>query len=123
MDSANKINKPLCVDCDGTLIATDLLCEAFFLLLKQYPIGLFFLPFWLVKGKVYLKERMAEHVVFDWSTLPFRPEVIEVINHARVEGRQTVLATTPVKRMFGLRGPSTLTHRKWHSCASVCSST
>ena len=89
----NNANKPLCVDCDGTLIATDLLYEAFFLLLKQYPIGLFLLPFWLIKGKVYLKERLAEHVVFDWSTLPYRQELIEVINNARAEGRQTVLAT------------------------------
>ena len=89
----NKANKPLCVDCDGTLIATDLLYEAFFLLLKQYPIGLFLLPFWLMKGKVYLKERLAEHVVFDWSTLPYRQEIIDLINDARAEGRQTVLAT------------------------------
>ena len=89
----NNANKPLCVDCDGTLIATDLLYEAFFLLLKQYPIGLFLLPFWLIKGKVYLKERLAEHVVFDWSTLPYRQELIEVINNARGQGRQTVLAT------------------------------
>lgn len=88
-----KASKPLCVDCDGTLIATDLLYEAFFLLLKQYPIGLLFLPFWLLQGKVYLKERLAEHVVFDWSTLPYRQEIIEVINNARAEGRQTVLAT------------------------------
>ena len=89
----NKAKKPLCVDCDGTLIATDLLYEAFFLLLKQYPIGLFLLPFWLMKGKVYLKERLAEHVVFDWSTLPYRQEIIDLINDARAEGRQTVLAT------------------------------
>ena len=90
-------NKPLCVDCDGTLIATDLLYEAFFLLLKQYPIGLFLLPFWLIKGKVYLKERLAEHVVFDWSTLPYRQELIEIISHARGQGRQTVLATASPK--------------------------
>ena len=89
----NNVNKPLCVDCDGTLIATDLLYEAFFLLLKQYPIGLFLTPFWLMKGKVYLKERLAEHVVFDWSTLPYRQQLIEVINDARAQGTQTVLAT------------------------------
>lgn len=89
----NLASKPLCVDCDGTLIATDLLYEAFFLLIKQYPIGLFLLPFWLIKGKVYLKERLAEHVEFDWSTLPYRPEIVDLINNARAENRQTVLAT------------------------------
>lgn len=87
------MNKPLCVDCDGTLIATDLLYEAFFLMLKQYPLGLFLLPFWLLKGKVYLKERLAEHVTFNWETLPYRPEVMSMIEKAREQGRQVVLVT------------------------------
>ena len=85
--------KPLCIDCDGTLIATDLLYEAFFLLLKQYPIGLFFLPFWLLKGKVYLKEQLAEHVTFNWATLPYRDEILLLMNDAKQQGRQVVLAT------------------------------
>lgn len=84
---------PLCVDCDGTLIATDLLHEAFFLMLKQYPLGILFLPFWLLKGKAYLKNRMAEKVVFNWATLPYREEVLQTIQQARADGRSTVLAT------------------------------
>lgn len=86
-------NKPLCVDCDGTLIATDLLHEAFFLLLKQRPLSLFFLPFWLLKGKAYLKQRMAEIVVFNFATLPYRQEVLTLIKQARAQGREVVLAT------------------------------
>jgi 4-hydroxybenzoate polyprenyltransferase len=87
------MNKPLCIDCDGTLIASDLLYEAFFLMLKQYPLGVFLLPFWLLKGKVYLKERLAERVTFNWETLPYRPEVMSLIGKARVQGRQVVLVT------------------------------
>ena len=87
------MNKPLCVDCDGTLIASDLLYEAFFLMLKQYPLGLFLLPFWLLKGKVYLKERLAERVTFNWETLPYRPEVMDMIEKARDQSRQVVLVT------------------------------
>lgn len=86
-------NKPLCVDCDGTLIATDLLYEAFFLMLKQYPLGILLLPFWLLKGKAYLKNRIAEKVEFNWSTLPYREEVVQRVVQARNEGRTTVLAT------------------------------
>jgi 4-hydroxybenzoate polyprenyltransferase len=86
-------NNPLCVDLDGTLIATDLLYEAFFLMLKQYPLGLIFLPFWLLKGKAYLKSRLAEKVEFNWSTLPYREEVLQHIAAARTSGRKTVLAT------------------------------
>ncbi len=87
------MNKPLCIDCDGTLIATDLLYEAFFLMLKQYPLGLLLLPFWLMKGKVYLKERLAEHVSFNWATLPYRPEMIALIQKARHQDKQVVLVT------------------------------
>ena len=92
------MNKPLCIDCDGTLIATDLLYEAFFLMLKQYPLGLFLLPFWLFKGKVYLKERLAERVTFNWETLPYRPEVMDLIRQAQGQGRKVVLVTASPKR-------------------------
>lgn len=85
--------KPLCIDCDGTLIATDLLFEAFFLMLKQYPLGLFFLPFWLFKGKVYLKEKLAHHVIFNWDTLPYREPVLNLIESARKADRPIVLVT------------------------------
>jgi len=84
---------PLCVDCDHTLIATDLLYEAFFLLLKQYPVGIFLIPFWILKGKTYLKQRLTEHVVFDWETLPYRQDVITLIKEARAEKRKVILAT------------------------------
>ena len=85
--------KPLCIDCDGTLIATDLLFEAFFLMLKQYPLGLFFLPYWLFKGRVYLKEKLAHHVIFNWDTLPYREPVLNLIESARKSGRPIVLVT------------------------------
>ncbi len=89
----NKQNRPLCIDCDGTLIATDLLFEAFFLMLKQYPLGLLLLPLWLLKGKAYLKQRLAEKVSFNWETLPYRKEVLQLIEEAKSDNRQIVLAT------------------------------
>jgi len=88
-----KNNLPLCVDCDHTLIATDLLYEAFFLMLKQYPLGLLLLPFWLTKGKAYLKQQLATRVNFNWATLPYREEVLELIKDARAKKRKVVLAT------------------------------
>jgi 4-hydroxybenzoate polyprenyltransferase len=84
---------PLCIDCDGTLLRTDLLHEATLLLLKQAPLSVFLLPFWLLKGKAYLKQKIAENVQFDWETLPYCAEVLEIIRVARAQGRQVVLAT------------------------------
>lgn len=90
-------NHPLCVDCDGTLIATDLLHEAVFLLAKQNPTKLFLLPFWLLKGKAYLKLKLSEYVTFNWSSLPYRQEVITLIQEAKKQGRKIVLATASPK--------------------------
>ena len=62
-------------------------------MLKQYPLGLFFLPFWLYKGKVYLKEKLAHHVSFNWETLPYREPVLNLIESARKSDRPIVLVT------------------------------
>ena len=48
---------PLCVDLDGTLIRTDLLWESLLALLKQRPLSIFQLPFWLLKGRAYFKHQ------------------------------------------------------------------
>ncbi len=87
------MNTPLCVDCDGTLLKTDLLHEAVFLLAKQSPAYLFMLPFWLMRGKAYLKHQIANHVTIDFASLPIRDEIIALINSAREEGSKVILIT------------------------------
>jgi 4-hydroxybenzoate polyprenyltransferase/phosphoserine phosphatase len=82
-----------CIDCDGTLIKTDLLHEAVLILLKQSPIKVFSLFFWLLKGKFYLKERLAETVRFNYSTLPYNKEILNLIEEEKTKGRRIVLAT------------------------------
>lgn len=94
---------PLCIDCDGTLIRTDLLHEAVLLMLKQYPLGIFLLPFWLLKGKAYLKARIAQHVEFNWSALPYRQEILDLTRSARQQGIATILVTaSPTKWAEGI---------------------
>lgn len=92
MDAVNR-NVPLCVDCDGTLLRTDLLHEAVFLLLKSAPWKVLLLPIWLLKGKAYLKDRLAQAVSFSWGTLPLNDDVVDLVRKARSEGRTIVLAT------------------------------
>jgi len=84
---------PLCVDCDGTLTPTDLLYESAFLLLKQSPLSVFQLPFWLASGKAHMKGKIASLVQFNWATIPLNPQVVESIHAARAAGRRVVLAT------------------------------
>lgn len=93
MNPLKNNNVALCIDCDGTLLRTDLLHESVLLLIKQAPLSLLLLPFWLLRGKAYLKERIAERVQFDWSTLPYNDEILKLIAAGRASGRQIVLAT------------------------------
>ena len=84
---------PLCVDCDGTLLRTDLLHESVCLLAKQSPVSLVLLPLWLLRGKSYLKQQIALRVRFDFDSLPVCEPVVDLIRRARAEGRRVVLAT------------------------------
>ncbi len=89
---------PLCIDCDGTLIRTDLLHESVFLLLKSSWTTVFRLPFWLMRGKAYMKQQLSDRVELDATKLPYNDEVIALIKTARAEGRTTVLVTASPRR-------------------------
>ncbi len=61
----------LCVDLDGTLIASDLLLESLVLLLKRNPLYLLYLPLWLLRGKAALKSEIASRVTLNPAALPY----------------------------------------------------
>ena len=84
---------PLCVDLDGTLIRTDLLWESLLALLKQSPLSVFQLPFWLLKGKASFKHEIARGVTLDASALPYDQALVEFLSNERRAGRELVLAT------------------------------
>jgi 4-hydroxybenzoate polyprenyltransferase len=89
---------PLAVDLDGTLIATDLLWESLFLLLRRNPLYLFLVPVWLFSGAARLKQEIAARVDIDPAGLPYREELLERLRNERNSGRRLVLATgTPRK--------------------------
>ena len=89
---------PLAVDLDGTLIATDLLWEGLFLLLRKNPLFLFMVPVWLASGPARLKCEIAARIDIDATGLPYRDEVISRLREERANGRQIILATgTPRK--------------------------
>jgi 4-hydroxybenzoate polyprenyltransferase/phosphoserine phosphatase len=93
MTTSNKPQPALCVDCDGTLIHSDLLYESILLKVKSSWISILRLPFWLFRGKASFKERLARSVSPDFSTLPYNQKIIALLQRARDEGRTTVLVT------------------------------
>ncbi|MBW2509906.1 MAG: UbiA family prenyltransferase [Deltaproteobacteria bacterium] len=85
--------KPLCVDLDGTLVATDVTVEGIVQLLKAAPWRLLSLLIVLMRGRPALKRYVARHVSIDASTLPYRSQVLGQIRQARAAGRRVLLVT------------------------------
>ena len=93
------LDVPLCVDLDGTLIATDLLWESTLALVRTRPFDLVLLPVWLRKGRANLKLQVMERTALDVASLPYRPEVIAFLKEQKQEGRRLVLATAAQERL------------------------
>jgi len=96
--TGSRDKRPLCVDLDGTLLASDSLHELALALAAQDPRALYALPGWLARGRAHLKARLAERASLDPASLPYRAEVIEAIRAARAEGRKCVLVTAADRR-------------------------
>ena len=89
----------LVVDLDDTLVATDTLLESVLLYLKSYPLGFVLFLGWLLKGKSYFKDQLAQRVCPVAAALPYRQEVLEFIGKARASEKQVILATAGHRRI------------------------
>ncbi len=94
MDTLTDRNQiPLVVDLDGTVIATDLFWEALATAVKQNILVLFLVPFWMLRGKAFLKSELAKRVTLDATTLPYRREFVDYLRAQKASGRTLILAT------------------------------
>ena len=84
---------PLVVDLDGTLLRTDLLLESGLRLIKQKPWLVLFMPFWLLKGRAYMKRKIFQEVRLDVSLLPPNEELLTWLRDEKARGRPLILAT------------------------------
>jgi len=78
---------------DGTLVRSDLLVESVIALLTINPLLVFFLPFWMLRGKAYLKQQIANRVAIDPASLPYNKPFLAWLRQQKKAGRQIVLAT------------------------------
>ena len=91
--AAREASPVLCVDLDGTLIRGNLLWECVLAVLKTHPATLLLLPFWLFRGRAFLKRKLADHVQLDAAHLPYRPQVIDLLRQEKLAGRRIALVT------------------------------
>jgi 4-hydroxybenzoate polyprenyltransferase/phosphoserine phosphatase len=80
-------------DLDDTLIKTDLLFESVLKMVRTKPLVSLYLPFWLLRGKAYTKERVAAQVKLDPAHLPYREDILRHVRARRDDGTQVVLAS------------------------------
>ena len=83
----------LFVDLDGTLVATDILREAFVLAVKRQPWVAFLFLFVIVRGRAAAKRVIAKRIILAPEDLPFREDVVHFIADTRARGRRVILAT------------------------------
>ncbi len=81
----------LFVDLDGTLIRTDLLFESLLLLIRRNLLYLVVVPFWLLKGRAWLKHQIARRVKIDPASLPYSEEFLAWLTSQRERGRTMTL--------------------------------
>lgn len=94
----NYINmpQPLVVDLDGTLLRSDILLETVLGSVNGNLSLLFRMPFWMLKGKAYMKERLAKQAVVKEELLPYNRELVSFLEAER-RHRPVVLATATHK--------------------------
>jgi 4-hydroxybenzoate polyprenyltransferase len=84
----------VCADVDGTVLSTDLLYESLFVAIKRNPLVVILAPLWLLKGRAFLKAKiaaLAQGMAFD--LLPIRQEVAAYLKEQSLRGRTIVLAS------------------------------
>ncbi len=84
---------PLVVDLDGTLLRGDLLYESTAACLAARPWRLLALPRWLLRGRAYLKYRLAREARVDVTVLPYHHSLLSWLRHEKAQGRTLILAT------------------------------
>ncbi|MBU6267580.1 MAG: UbiA family prenyltransferase [Sphingomonadales bacterium] len=84
---------PIVVDLDGTLTPTDTLIEAMVRLVKQSPVNLLHILWWLVLGRARLKAEVARRVRLAPELLPYREPLIDWLRQEKLRGSTIVLAT------------------------------
>lgn len=90
---------PLCVDLDGTLTHTDTLFESVICAMKTKLIVLLYLPFWILRGRTYLKNRLGDYAVPNVELLPYNEAVLDFVRAEKEKGRTIVLATATISKI------------------------
>jgi 4-hydroxybenzoate polyprenyltransferase len=75
------------------LIKTKTLHEAVLALIRTAPQKIFLLPYWVMRGREFLWQKLSEHTSINAALLPYRQEVLEFLRQEKDAGRELVLVS------------------------------
>jgi 4-hydroxybenzoate polyprenyltransferase len=87
------LERPLCVDLDGTLVKSDTLVDSLLLLIRTHPRDALRTPLWALGGKANLKREVTARVSLNVEHLPYNRPLLEYLMAQRGAGRKLYLAT------------------------------
>lgn len=90
---AEAVERPLCVDLDGTLVKVDTLYDTFLLAVRRDPLALVRILGWLADGRANLKAQLTRTVTLDVAGLPYNRPLLEYLKAQHAMGRPIYLAT------------------------------
>ena len=91
--AGHALERPLCVDLDGTLVKSDTLFDSLMVLARNHPLDLMKVPGWVRGGKASFKFQVGSRVQLDVAHLPYNQAVLSYIEEQRALGRKVWLAT------------------------------
>lgn len=83
----------LVVDIDGTLLKTDIFLECFLRMLRVNFLKIFLFPFWLLKGRAYVKNLLADLYPINFDNLPVNRALLEWLTEQHSQGRKIYLVS------------------------------
>ena len=93
------VERPLCVDLDGTLVKSDTLVDSLLLLVRTQPLDALKTPLWAARGKANLKREVGARVTLSVEHLPYNRPLLEYLMEQRGCGRKLYLATGADERL------------------------
>ncbi|MDN4172681.1 UbiA family prenyltransferase [Nocardioides sp. SOB77] len=92
-EPAGRLDIPLVVDLDGTLMANDMLWETASRFLSQHPGRAHWLVRWAAQGKAHLKKELWAAAPVRVERLKYHAELVDWLREERARGRTLVLAS------------------------------
>jgi phosphoserine phosphatase len=91
--------RPLCVDLDGTLLESDTMEGLIASFLRAHFWRCWLLLFWLMRGRAYFKQRLAEETVLRVDLLPVNLDFFHFLEEEFAGGRTLVLVSAADERI------------------------